>query len=158
LLRFDGLVRLIGYSLRLCEFRDLDQVAQIEKHAFPERPYSKLDFARSLSTSREGFFVASKENMVVGYVIASRQGSEGLIRSIAVSADSRGKGVGELLMKSAIDYLTGKCVRVHLLVGINNEAAIRLYRKLSFKETGKIVKKYYPNGDDAIEMVRALSK
>jgi ribosomal-protein-alanine N-acetyltransferase len=144
----------VGYLLRACEFGDLVQVSQVEKDSFPERPYSRLDFVYFLSIARGGFIVASKGGLVVGYVIAICQRREGSIQSIAVSPDLRGKGIGEVLMGSAIDYLAGESERVNLFVDAGNERAIRLYRKLSFKETGKIVKKYYPNGDDAIEMVK----
>jgi ribosomal protein S18 acetylase RimI-like enzyme len=41
-------------------------------------------------------------------------------------------------------------------VDANQEVAIRFYRGLSFSETGKMLKRYYPNGDDAVEMVREL--
>jgi ribosomal protein S18 acetylase RimI-like enzyme len=133
----------------------LGQVGQIEKDSFPERPYGRLDFVSYLLIAREGFVVASKDGLVVGYVIALRQGREGSIQSIAVLPSLRGKGVGKMLMESAINHLTGKSERVNLLVDVNN-VAIRLYRKLSFKETGKIVKRYYPNGHDAVEMAKEL--
>ena len=142
--------------LRACEFKDLAQVVQIERASFPERPYTRLDFAYYLLTARDGFVVASRDGSVVGYVIALSRGREGSIQSIAVSPESRGKGVGELLLRSAIGHLAVRCVRVHLLVDASNEAAIRLYRKLSFEETGKVVKGYYPNGGDAVEMARVL--
>jgi ribosomal-protein-alanine N-acetyltransferase len=145
-----------AYSLRACELGDLAQVGQIEKASFPERPYSRLDFLSYLLIARDGFIVASRERSVVGYVIAISQGREGSIQSIAVSPDSRGKGVGEMLMRSAIDHLAGKCDRVQLLVDANNGTAIRLYHKLSFEDTGKVVRRYYPNGGDAVEMARDL--
>jgi [ribosomal protein S18]-alanine N-acetyltransferase len=146
------------HELRACELRDLAQVGQIERDSFPERPYTRLDFAYFLLTAREGFIVASKDGSVVGYVIAITRGrEEGSIQSIAVSPESRGKGVGELLMRSAMDSLAGRgCERVHLLVDASNEAAIRLYRRLSFTETGRVVRGYYPNGGDAVEMGREL--
>jgi len=143
-----------GHELRACEFRDLAQVGQIEKASFPERPYTRLDFAYFLLVAREGFIVASKDGAVVGYVIASSQGREGVIQSIAVSPESRGKGIGEALMRAAMAHLSGKSERVRLLVDVNNERAVSLYRKLSFEETGRVVKRYYPNGDDAVEMAR----
>lgn len=145
-----------AYVLRTCEFRDLDQVNQVEKASFPDRPYSKVDFVSYLLIAGEGFIVACKDGSVIGYVIAMRQGREGMIQSIAVSPEFRRKGIGEMLMKSAISRLTGRFKRLYLLVDANNERAIRLYHKLSFSETGKIIKKYYPNGDDAVEMVRGL--
>ena len=145
-----------AYVLRTCEFRDLVQVGQIERASFPERPYTRLDFTYFLLAARDGFIVASKDGSVVGYVIATARGREGSIQSIAVSLESRGKGVGELLLSSAIDHLAGRCGRVHLLVDASNETAIRLYRKLSFEETGTVVRGYYPNGGDAAEMARKL--
>ena len=145
-----------AYVLRACEFRDLAQVGQIERASFPERPYTRLDFTYFLLAARDGFMVASKDGTVVGYVIATARGREGSIQSIAVSPESRGEGVGGLLLRSAIDRLAGRCDRVRLLVDVSNEAAIRLYRRLSFEETGKVVRGYYPNGGDAVEMARAL--
>jgi [ribosomal protein S18]-alanine N-acetyltransferase len=142
--------------LKACELGDLAQVGQIEKASFPERPYSRLDFLSYLLIARDGFIVASRDGSVVGYVIAVSQRREGSIQSIAVSPDSRGKGVGEMLMRSAIDHLAQKCDRVHLLVDANNETAMRLYHKLSFEETGKVVRRYYPNGGDAVEMAKDL--
>ena len=147
---------LSGCVLRTCEFRDLDQVSQVEKASFPDRPYSKLDFVSCMLIAREGFIVACKGGLVIGYVIAMPQGREGSIQSIAVSPDFRERGVGEMLMKSAINHLAGRFKLAHLLVDAKNERAIRLYHRLSFDETRKIIKRYYPNGDDAIEMAREL--
>jgi ribosomal-protein-alanine acetyltransferase len=128
----------------------------VEKASFPERPYSRLDFVSLLLIAREGFIVASKDGLVVGYVIATSQGREGAIQSIAVSPDFRREGIGETLMRSAINHLAGKSDRIRLLVDVDNQSAIRLYHKLSFEETGKVVRKYYPNGNDAIEMAKEL--
>jgi len=141
--------------LRACEFGDLDQVGRIEKASFPERPYSRLDFASFLLLARERFVVASLDGLVVGYVIATG-GREGSIQSIAVLPENRGKGIGEELLRSAIDHLAGRSERVTLLVDAGNGSAIRLYRRLSFTETGKVIKRYYPNGGDALEMAREL--
>lgn len=145
-----------GYELRACGFGDLAQVGRIEKDSFPEGPYTRLDFVYFLLTARDGFIVASRAGAVVGYVIATSQGRDGAIQSIAVSPESRGKGVGEALMVAAIGHLAGRSGLVRLLVDVKNEAAIRLYRRLSFAETGRVVKEYYPNGDDALEMARSL--
>ena len=147
---------LVGCALRACEFGDLEQVIQVEKASFPERPYRKLDFLSCILLAQEGFVVACVDESVVGYVIAMRKGREGMIQSIAVSPELRQKGVGEMLMQSAIDHLAGRFRRAYLLVDAKNEPAIRLYRKFSFNETGKVIKKYYPNGGDAVEMVREL--
>ena len=142
--------------VRPSEFGDLAQVSQLEKISFPERPYSKLDFAYYLLAAPGGFIVASKGGRVVGYLIAIIQGREGSIQSIAVSPAFREKGIGEMLMRSAIEHLDGRADRVRLLVDANNQSAIHLYRKLRFEETGRVVERYYPNGSDAVEMAKDL--
>jgi len=90
----------------------------------------------------------------VGYVIGTSRGEQGVIESMAVTPSYRREGVGERLMGSVIEQLSRKHRRITLLVDESNEAAIHLYRKFSFSETGRVIKAYYPNGNDAIEMVR----
>jgi len=143
-----------SYVLKPFELRDLGQVIKVEEASFPERPYTKMDFLSCLLIAREGFIVAVNDGSVIGYVIAMGQGGQGVIQSIAVSPESRGKGVGEMLMKSAIEHLAKRFRRVSLLVDAGNENAIRLYHKMSFIETGRIIDRYYPNGDDAVEMAK----
>jgi [ribosomal protein S18]-alanine N-acetyltransferase len=145
-----------GFLLRVCELGDLGQVARLEKESFPERPYTRLDFAYYLLAAREGFVVATKDGLVAGYVIAVREGREGWVQSIAVQPALRRKGVGEALLRSALKHLSGRAVRVRLLVAADNFGAMSLYRKLSFKETGRVVRGYYPNGSDAVEMDRRI--
>jgi len=149
-------VPLSGFVLRACELRDLDQVTEVEKASFQDRPYSRSDFVSCLLTAQRGFIVACRDASVIGYVISVSQGHEGFIQSIAVLPAFRQEGVGEALMKSALDHLTVRCRWASLLVDVNNKAAIRLYRKFSFSETGRIIEGYYPNGDDAIEMANEL--
>jgi ribosomal-protein-alanine N-acetyltransferase len=126
----------------------------IESQSFPERPYSTLDFVDSWVRARDGFIVASVQGSVVGYVIGISEGKDGMIQSIAVAPEARRAGVGRMLMQAVIEHLTKKHQRITLLVDSGNEAAIRLYRKFRFSETGRVVEAYYPNGNDAIEMVR----
>jgi [ribosomal protein S18]-alanine N-acetyltransferase len=145
-----------GLTLRACEPGDLDEIGRLEKDSFPDHPYGRLDFLAYLLMARDGFVVATAEGRVVGYVIAVSRGREGSIQSVAVAPGFRRRGAGEALMRSALEHLSGKAERVHLLVDAANTGAIRLYRKLSFEETGRVVKGYYPNGHDAVEMARAL--
>ncbi|MDG6914462.1 MAG: GNAT family N-acetyltransferase [Nitrososphaerota archaeon] len=144
------------FLLRACAIGDLDGVVKLEKASFPERPYGRLDFAYYLLTSRRGFLVAEREGRVVGYVIAASGGSECSIQSIAVAPGSRRMGVGEALLRSAMAALPPRVKRVRLLVDVENEGAMGLYRKLFFEETGRVEERYYPNGNDAKEMAREV--
>jgi ribosomal protein S18 acetylase RimI-like enzyme len=125
----------------------------LEKASFPERPFTRLQFLLLMVQAGSGFLVAEDGIGVLGYVTATTEGGIGLIASIAVSPQHRRNGIGDALMRSAIEHLAG-CERIWLLVDHKNAAAISLYHKHSFSETGRIIKGYYPNGDDAVEMAR----
>lgn len=131
-------------------YSDLKRITAIEKESFPD-PYPLHEFANHLMNPRSRLFVACIDGKLVGYVLTaceSRYG--GKIRSIAVSPDFRGKGVGKTLMTAAMEYLS-KFGRVNLLVRRTNRIAIDLYRSFSFKESGRVIAGYYLDGEDAIE-------
>ena len=131
----------------------------LEKVSFPDGPYRRSDFLLLLILAKEGFQLGLVGDLLAGYVIAmGRNEGEGLIYSMAVAPEFRRRGFGEILLTSAMKHLAVKYRRVYLLVDEKNEGAIRLYHKVSFKETGNVVERYYPNGDDAIEMVRGLDE
>jgi ribosomal-protein-alanine N-acetyltransferase len=106
-----------------------------------------------LAQGGDGFLVADDGSRILGYVTTIVENEIGLIMSIAVSPGFRRKGIGDSLMESALNHLVG-CERVWLLVDERNTPAISLYHKHSFSETGRVIKGYYPNGDDAVEMAR----
>ena len=142
----------INYTIRGCRISDLHEVAEIEKVSFPD-PYDKATFLRFLVWENEGFLVAEDQGRILGYVIASSGQGSGLIASIAVSPNYKRMGIGSTLMRAALDYLIGKVREVKLQVSVTNTAAIDLYIKFFFRETGRI-QRYYPNGDDALLMTR----
>jgi len=140
-------------ALRNCQHQDLDQILAIEQASFADSAYSRADFVYLIESAKGGFIVAEGNDHLMGYVVALSEGGTGIIQSIAVSPDLRRKGIGSALLKSAVDFLS-ELERIWLLVDLNNEAAISLYHRFSFMETGRIIKRYYRNGADAIEMVR----
>jgi len=141
-------------EIRTFRTEDLDQVVAIEKAAFPD-PYDRLRF-RWLGVSRgEGFIVATRER-VVGYLISEIRGGRGHIVSMAVDKESRRKGIGEALLSEAIARMASKVREVFLEVKLDNEGAIRLYERCSFKRTGKVLEGYYPGGESAVVMSRVL--
>lgn len=141
-----------GISLRPCRYADLGQVYVIERESFLEDAYPANVFVDFLKLAKEGFIVACSGDSVVGYVIGTSRGDEGMILSMGVTPSLRKSGVGVRLMESVVEHLSKKHRRISLLVDVSNEAAIRLYHKSGFSETGRVIKEYYPNGNDAIEM------
>jgi ribosomal-protein-alanine N-acetyltransferase len=138
-----------GVTLKPCERRNLEGVVSVEMSSFPD-PYPRSVFAFYMLDPESRFTVACADDSVVGYVIAVRSMKAGTIQSIAVLPEFRGMKVGRSLMESAMEHLDG-CRRVDLLVRRANERAIRLYRRFSFRETGRVFERYYPDGGDALE-------
>ncbi|HUI86561.1 MAG TPA: GNAT family N-acetyltransferase [Nitrososphaerales archaeon] len=140
-------------TVRPCRIGDLDRVVAIENESFTD-PYPWAEFAAHILSRRSGFVVACIDGEVAGYVLAAREASgEGWIKSIAVIPRFRRSGVGAALVEAAMGSLAG-CDRVRLLVRRSNEAAMALYRKFSFGETGVVIERYYPDGEDAVEFER----
>jgi [ribosomal protein S18]-alanine N-acetyltransferase len=141
------------FTLRACRYQDLGEILTVEKAAFPDSPYSWFDFVYFLTRPGVGFTVALMGERLVGYVVSMGTSDNGMIQSIAVSPGFRRRSIGAALMKSALEHLS-EYKRIYLLVERNNIAAISLYHRFSFKETGKVKRGYYKNGNDAIEMVQ----
>jgi len=141
-------------EIRTFRTEDLDQVVAIEKASFPD-PYTRQFFRWLRVISGNGFIVACRER-VLGYLISEVRGGQGHIVSMAVDPGSRRTGIGEALLQEAMAHLESRVHEVCLEVRAGNEAAIRLYEKHSFKMTGDVLKGYYPDGEDAIEMSRVF--
>ena len=139
-------------EIRTFRNEDLDHVIAIEKASFPD-PYSKPFFWFLKLKAGDGFIVA-KEERIVGYAVSEIRRGRAHIISTAVSPDSRGAGIGESLVRELINRLSPKVNEFYLEVRPSNDAAILLYKKLSFRKTSRVRKRYYPDGEDALVMVR----
>lgn len=135
---------------------DLERIVAFEKQSFSD-PFDKATFSQILAAEPEGFLVAESGHQLLGYIAAASRGDEGWVYSFAVEPGSRRRGIGRLLMKAALNYLSTKTTRVYLQVSVNNPAAMSLYEKFSFVKTRRI-KRYYPNGDDAFLMLLELTR
>jgi [ribosomal protein S18]-alanine N-acetyltransferase len=88
----------------------------------------------------------------VGYIIArlDRWGAE--IVSLAVDPALRNRGVGRMLLTSAIRRTRRRNAKsVRLMVRVDNIAAANFYRKHGFSAIGRIPN-YYEDGHAAIRM------
>jgi [ribosomal protein S18]-alanine N-acetyltransferase len=139
-------------EIRTFRNEDLDQVIAIEKASFPD-PYTEPFFWFLKLKAGNGFIVAEKER-IVGYAISENRRGRAHIISMAVSPDSRRAGIGESLVQELINRLSPEVTEFYLEVRPSNGAAILLYEKLSFRKTGRVKKRYYPDGEDALVMVR----
>ena len=97
---------------------------------------------------RHGILIAideDKDNEAIGMIIAELRIdpfglSEGYIKQLFLKEEYRGKGIGELLLKKAIEHL--KKIKVERIkVNINDKAKIasKLYKKFNFKKVYEVL-------------------
>lgn len=154
------------FKLRKFMLKDLERVTYINRVCLPEN-YVDSFFTDLYERFPETFIVAEENGEVVGYIMCrietglSNFGFGGFIKkghivSIAVMSQHRRKGIGEALVKTALEgmrlYNAKQCF---LEVRVTNMPAISLYRKLGFK-ISRTIHGYYSDGEDAYLMTREL--
>ncbi|MEM3530302.1 MAG: ribosomal protein S18-alanine N-acetyltransferase [Nitrososphaerales archaeon] len=140
--------------IRRCKKEDLNEVLRIERICF-NHPYDYSTFLYFLINDKNGFYIAKKNNQIVGYIIASVRGDKGTLVSIAVLPEFRRKGIGSRLMRESLAYLSRKVNYVELQVRVSNFEAINFYKKFGFEEIG-FIPNYYIDGEDALIMLKRL--
>jgi len=135
---------------------DLPRIVDIERQSF-KHPYSPRLMASLMALAGDLFVVYEVGGEVIGYAVALlREGRLGHIMSIAVDPGHRRRGVGTALLSELLRRLKEKGALVaRLEVRVSNEAALRLYRKLGFKEI-YVMPDYYPDGEACYVMVKWL--
>ena len=80
--------------------------------------------------------IYEENKKVLGYVACNKQKNIGVIDLIAVSKDSKGKGVGKELVMAALNHFKEMGFnQIKVKTDIRNAAALNLYNKCGFKIT-----------------------
>jgi [ribosomal protein S18]-alanine N-acetyltransferase len=118
---------------------ELHDVAKIHAAGF-ERGWTDGEIQQLLA--RNGTFgkiarpVGKKS--VAGFLLYTLAAGEGEILTIATAPQWRRHGIGEMLLKAALNHLSiERAEALFLEVGENNTAALALYHKHGFQEVGK---------------------
>ena len=132
---------------------DLDEVMEIERASF-SMPWSRWMFERELMDRDHSHFLVARSGVeVIGYIGFWMVSDEMHIVTIAVRSDFRCKGVGSMLMASALALAARLgASKSTLEVRVTNLPAQELYKKFGF-ETVAIRKNFYSDtGEDAYVM------
>ena len=131
----------------------IDGVLAVEEATF-SIPWSRVDFEKEVRENRMAiYYAAVLDGKVVGYAGMWHVITEGHITNVAVLEETRGKGVGAMLMEKLIAVAEEKAMTgMTLEVRMGNRPAQSLYHKYGFKAEG-IRKNYYPDTkEDAVIM------
>ncbi|MEO8606383.1 MAG: ribosomal protein S18-alanine N-acetyltransferase [Chloroflexota bacterium] len=147
----------IPFALTPFNLADLKAILNLEQDVFPEDTYGMVEFLSLYVRGKDTFIVARAGKKVVGYIIAYVEDYTGYVASIAVDPETRGQGLGRLLMETEMARLFEHgAEKIGLHVREDNVAAIHLYESLGFV-TQETVAHYYEGGASALYMERETS-
>jgi len=144
-------------EIRKVQLTDLDEIYEIEKENF-KCCWSKefIKFNICLPEYVRKFYTAVKEKRIVGYIVCWLSDKTAHIYNISVKKDYQNQGIGSFLLEYLLEELKKDGFNTVVLeVRKSNLKAISLYKKFGFTEE-KILSKFYPDGEDAIYMIKNL--
>jgi ribosomal-protein-alanine N-acetyltransferase len=127
---------------------DFEQLLTIEVRAFPKSSYDRGMFW-SLYQQYPQTFLLAETDRIEGYIVFSQNGH---VISMAVAPERRRRGIGTRLLREAIARCAG--TPLWLQVRESNLGAQQFYQRLGFQEHRRI-RRYYPDGEDAVIMLRS---
>ncbi len=139
--------------MRQFQLSDLDRVLAMEQASFGDDAWDEKLFLAFYRRCPDLFLIATVGRRIAGYSITCAGSRNAELASIAVDPRHRRHGVGETMLNHTLRELRSRQVKTWwLMVGLENEAAIRFYEKYGFKRQ-KIVKRYYGPGRNAWRML-----
>lgn len=141
--------------IRKFDENDIERILRIEKDCFSD-PWTaemwKSEIARS-----DFFGIALEENgEIFAFACTTVLFEDAELLKIAVEKKRRGSGYGGKLLDELLTEAKNRgAERMFLEVRASNIPALRLYESRGFVKT-RLRKKYYADGEDAVEMVAAF--
>ncbi len=100
--------------------------------------YTRADIARLVALSPEGCFAAEDDGRVVGLLTTTTYQSLAFLGAVIVSPEARGRGVGRLLMQTALLHLAAthvETVRLNAYLDV-----VRFYERLGFHGEYEVIR------------------
>jgi len=144
---------MIDLEIDTMKMDDLDYVMEIEESAF-SMPWSRWMFERELLYKEDSHFLVLRCGaVIIGYIGFWMVEYEAHIVTIAVRRDFQRRGIGGILIASALDLAVSLGAdRATLEVRVTNLAAQKLYYKFGFEIVAIRRRFYSDTGEDAYVM------
>lgn len=135
--------------------KDLLLVAAIERNCFID-PWT-VEMLRAEMQKQDSYgLILEEDGKALGYACGNALFEDGEVEKVAVLAESRGKGYGKALVLGLFEIAKQRgAERIFLEVRASNAPALGLYQSVGFEKT-RLRKRYYENGEDALEMKKEL--
>lgn len=133
---------LAGPHIRPATAEDAAELAALHGASFTSG-WSEAMIRTALELPGAGAFTLEMAGRALGFVQYQWVAGEAEVNTLCVAPAFRNQGFGLLLMQALLqDLRRRQTTRLHLEVAADNAAALRLYRKLGFEQTG-LRKAYY---------------
>lgn len=128
-----------------------DDISQLDQKAFGVSGWDLVTW-KGLFENRDLIMVVHEiAGKTAGFAVAANTLDEGELLRICVDPEFRQRGIGTCLLQCLIEQLVDRGVgRLYLEVREDNKAAVRLYRSMGFKNTGRRVGYYSQPVCDAV--------
>jgi ribosomal-protein-alanine N-acetyltransferase len=148
-------------TYRPWDYEDILPISALEGQCFAGERWTYAMFAASFAQA--GFFGelcedvnALGEKTIVAYGCVQCVADECDLLNIAVAEEYRRAGLGKIMLSRLMSGAKRRgAEKMFLEVRQSNAAARGLYLQAGFEEIG-VRKKYYPDGENAVVMVKAL--
>lgn len=139
--------------IRAAAARDTERLAALHAESFGEARWTRQQIADSLALATTQAWLLEKDNIPQGFILCQVAGEEAEILTFCVSPSLRRHGAGQQLLNAVLASAKSKNIRrVFLEVAVDNEAALALYEKASFRQNGKR-RGYYKRGGETVDAV-----
>lgn len=144
--------------MRPARKKDLRAIAALDREVYVEEgPWTLAQFRADFSADDRYYLVLLDGERIVGYGAAAiDEGVLGVISMLTVMPSHRGRGLGSKMLRELLRWLDEHVAESILQTRIDNPVQ-KTYERYGFVRTATL-KQYYPNGADAIEMRRVLTK
>lgn len=150
-------------TLRTYQPKDFSRLLEIDQSCFVEGiAYSKEEMRYFLGVPTSITLVGLQDEEIMGFIIADRfrprhaSRSVGKIITIDVAPQAQHSGLGTLLMSGVERELKSSgCDYVSLEVAVDNEPALRFYKKHGYSVL-KVLPRYYLDSIDGLLMGKRL--
>ena len=153
------------FALRHYRPEDFSRLMEIDQACFVGGiAYSEEEMRQFLSLPAAITLVGTEDETIQGFVIAGRFRQQqarhimGRIITIDVAPPAQHSGMGTLLLtKAEAELKQAGCDYVSLEVAVDNESALRFYKKHDYSVL-KVLPRYYMDSIDGLLMGKKLSR
>ena len=150
-------------QVRKYQASDFERLLEIDQACFIEGiAYSEEEMRYFLGVPNTISLIGLQDQKIMGFLIAERFGprlasrSMGRIITIDVDPSAQHSGLGTLLMSSAeAELRQAQCDRVVLEVAVDNDSALKFYKKHGYSVL-KVLPRYYLDSIDGLRMGKKL--